>query len=134
MEIFYELMMKNGFCFLVGTNHEGICEFSINGYEFAIYTLVDGEGEVIDFSFSAITVQGPDTYSTECRVREEFSVLSVRKIDERFKKRWKALDRKPEESVNASLLGRRGPKSVGKNTEFCAYRGSVKTPNGWISA
>ena len=135
MEIFYELMMKNGSCFLVGTNDEGICEFSINGQEFSIYTEVDGEGEFVDFSFSVATFLLSDKNEREDQAQDDdLSVLSVRKVDEKRKRRLKEINRKAMESVKSSSFGRWGSLLISKKAEFSASRGCINTPNGWIFA
>lgn len=133
MEIFYELMMKNGLCFLAGTNHEGVCEFSIDGNEFAIHTFTDGNGDFLNFSFSADTsCTDPDTVKAESALPEEFSVLTVRKVDEKRKKILKDKNRKAEESIKAASF--RNKPVINEVPRFCARQGCVNTPDGWIYA
>lgn len=134
MEIFYELIMKNGSCFLVGTNCEGICEFSINGSEFVIHTVTDGKGEFINFSFSVATDLLPDVRTKEYQVQEEFSVISVRKVDEKKNKHLKKMNILAGEDRVDSSEGKWGTYFVYKKLHFCAHQGRINTPIGWLCA
>ena len=135
MEIFYELMMKNGLCFLAGTNHEGICEFSIDGNEFVIYTFTDRNGDFLNFSFSVDTTIADHGFARkESALPEEFSVLSVRKVDEKRKKILKSQSRKPEESLNAASFKKFTSGLSNPMPSFCARQGCISTPDGWIYA
>lgn len=133
MEIFYELMMKNGLCFLAGTNHEGICEFSINGNEFVIYTLTDRNGHFLNFSFSVDTTIAEENYAEkESALPEDFSVLSVRKVDEKRKKLFNRQNRKPEEILKTASFKRVTTGLRDQMPGFSARRGCISTPEGWI--
>lgn len=134
MEIFYEIMMRNGFCFVVGTNHEGICEFSINGNEFVIHTFTDGNGEFINFSFSVDTGLDFDLRRDEHPFQEDFSVLSVRRVDEKRKKYLQKINRKVEESKNVESLVDWQSNIMNMMLRFSAHQGCINTPAGWVYA
>lgn len=134
MESYYELVMKNGSSFIVSTNEEGVCEFSVNGDDFLIQTQSNEEGEILGFSFSVglSLLNEKDEWQEE--MQKGFSVLSVKKINYRRIKEVREAKQIKERSGMVEILESRKPYPVLGKACFQAHRGSINTPAGWLSS
>ena len=134
MEKYYEIIMKNGLSVIAFTNMDGLCEFSINGNEFSIYSgEEDWNGEKVNLSVSAERAVVPGKDQTEVLIDHQFTVLSIRSLNLKKLKGSKKTEIEKSKTIRKARTGeeRRRSYTCGANY-FCAHQGGIKTPQGWL--
>ena len=134
MEKYYEIIMKNGLSLIAFTNTDGLCEFSINGNEFSIFSgEEDRQGEKMNLSVSAERAVIPGKDQTEVLIDHQFTVLSIRSLNLKNLKGTKKTEIEKSKTIRRASAGegRRRSYTCGANY-FCAHQGGIKTPQGWL--
>lgn len=134
MEYYYELIMRNGSSFIVSTNEEGVCEFSVNGDDFLIETQSNEKGEILGFTFSAGKSLLSETEEWQAEAPRGFSVVSVEKATaKRIKELRNSKQVKQSMGIVETVESWR-PYLVQEKARFQAHRGRINTPAGWLCA
>ena len=128
MAKYYEIIMKNGLSIIVFTDREGICEFSINGNDFYIFS---GE-ERVNLSVSAEKAVIPGIDQTEVLIDHQFTVLSIRSLHLKSLKGSRKVEVEKGKSMRRESFERRNRSFTWEQNYFCAHHGGIKTPKGWL--
>ena len=127
MKKFYELRMKSGRKFIVSTNEDGVCQFFINGNEYAIYTEGSGSNS---FTFSVEKKLELEEEDLDIQLNQDLEVVSVHEVsikrnpkNRRIFGDWDGLSLH-NKNVKKDLLR-------WKENFYSAIKGGIETPGGY---